>query len=344
MEVFALDEDYGLVTVDVPYTNLQWTRKYYQTGEFSMQVPAGVYDSAWAYIVTNDRPEVGMCQKVSYTNDGGEKLVQLSGFFAENKLDQVVAFPRFVTDKAATETAIKAMFDTFGVAAKKGLAWIGNETPLGGRTQCDFFGEKLGEKWHNILETREMSYRVTANNDFTALSVGVWQGLDRTQGQTANPWCVFSTKWGNVEGESATVDSSAFANVCRVSAQDGALQFDYDLSGGGERFETVLDKGSEAPEEGQSAAEFRAGLEQEAAETLANMAISVEVDVTAYGDSGYMVDYDLGDLVTLQIEDLGLDLESRIVEVDEVFKPEGHDVTLGFGTKRVSNIERAVRR
>lgn len=344
MELYGLDKGFGLVTAAIPYFNLQWNRKYYESGTFSLQITADVYDPSWAYIATHDRPEVGVVQKIQYANDGGEKLVLLSGFFAEQMLDGVVASKRFTADLSRTENVIKRMYDEFGVQAKKGIAWKANVDPLGDRTQCDFIGDRLGEKWHSILETRELSYRVTAKEDFSGLECQIWQGKDRTQSQDANPWCVFSSAFGNVEDEEVSIDSSAYANVCIVSAKDEALIFEVDLSGGGERFETFLDKGSESPESGQSDEELKAGLRQEALEKLADCAVVKEIDVTNLGESNYMDDFDLGDMVSVVLEDIGLELETRIVEVAEVFKPEGHSVQLGFGSKRITNIRRAVTR
>lgn len=342
MEVYGLDKDFGLVTAAIPYFNLQWNRKYYEAGTFSMQVSASVYDHQWAYIMTHDRPEVGLVQKIQYVNDGGEKLVLLSGFFAEQKLNGVVAAKRFTADLSRTENVIKRMYDTFGVQAKKGISWKANPEPLGDRTQCDFIGDRLGEKWYSMLETRELSYRVTAKDDFSGLECQVWQGVDRTQSQTANPWCVFSSAFGNVEDEEVSIDGSAYANVCIVSAKDEALTFEVDQSGGGERFEVFLDKGSESPESGQTEEEFKAGLRQEALEKLADCAIEQEIDVSNLGESNYLEDFDLGDKVSAVLEDIGLELETRIVEVLEVFKPDGHSVQLGFGSKRITNIRRAV--
>ena len=343
MEVFGLSRSFELVTADIPYLNLQWNRKYYESGTFSIQIDASVYDPLWHFIMTHDRPEVGVVQKVQYENDGGEKLVLLSGFFAEQMLDQIVCSPRFVTDRAHTGTAIRVLCETFGLESKTGIAFSDSGAALGNRTTCDFIGDKLGSKCHSILETRELSYRVRCDDTFTALYVEVWQGLDRRQSQSVNPWQVFSTTWGNIENESVSIDDSAFANVCLVSANDESMQFEVDNSGGGERFEVFLDKNSEKPGENQTAEEFRAGLEQEAQEKLADAVQAVSIDVDNYGAEGYLGDFDLGDLVTVQLEDIGLELETRIVEVAEVFKPEGHTVSLGFGSKRISNIERAVK-
>lgn len=345
MEVYALSSSWELVTANVPYLNLQWNRKYYEAGDWEMQLPAEAYDPSWHYVVSNDRDEVGLVQKLEYDNSSGSRMVTVSGFFAEKVLDGIVCSPRFVTDKAHTETAIQALVEKMQLKAKKNVFPFWSSTPLGNRTQCDFLGDNLGTKVFSILETRELSYRVrqykpTART--SALMMEVWQGVDRTVGQTANVRALFSTSFGNVSGETVSIDDSAFANVCIVTAEDEALTFEVDQSGGGERFETFLDKSSEKPDDDQSEADFKAALEQSALERLSDCAEAVDITVDTLGDSGYRMAYDLGDLVTVELPDIGLSLDTRIVEVTEVFKSSGHTVTLGFGNKRISNIERAV--
>lgn len=342
MEIYGLTRDFELVTANIPYFNLQWNRKYYEAGSFQLQIAAEVYEPSWHYICTHDRPEVGVVQKIQYDNDGGEKLILLSGFFAEKILDEVVCAPRFTKDLSRTENVCKAMFDTYKVQSKKGIEWQSNAAPLGDRTQSDFLGDSLGSKMYSILETRELSYRVTVDDLFTKLTCSVWQGLNRAQSQDDNPWQVFSTTWGNIEDETVSIDSSDYANVCIISAEDEALQMEVDLSNGGERFETFLDKTNESKDDDQTEAEFREGLRQEGLEKLADLLTETEIDITNFGAEGYLTDYDLGDLVTVELEDIGVTLETRIVEIPEVFKPSGHTVELGFGTKRITNIQRAL--
>ena len=131
--------------------------------------------------------------------------------------------------------------------------------------------------------------------------------------------------------------------MCKVSAKDEALQFEVDLSGGGERYEVFLDRAARnrrRPERGG----FEAALRQEALEKLADCVVAQEIDVSNLGNANYLEDFDLGDKVSVILDDIGLELETRIVEVTEVFKPDGHSVQLGFGSKRITNMRRAMAR
>lgn len=94
LQVFAMDENMERLTGAIPYKSLIWRRKYYEPGEFEMQVPADLFSEDWAYIYCENRPETGIVQKVAIIDDslmpGGRDTVTVSGFFTEAWLNRYV--------------------------------------------------------------------------------------------------------------------------------------------------------------------------------------------------------------------------------------------------------------
>lgn len=94
LEVFAIDAAMNRSTGSIPYTSLIWTRRYTKPGQFEMVVPADIYDSSWAYICCDDRPETGIVQKVEFSDTAQTKdgidTVTVSGFFLEAVLNNIV--------------------------------------------------------------------------------------------------------------------------------------------------------------------------------------------------------------------------------------------------------------
>lgn len=91
LEVFAVSDKLLRATGSIPYTSLIWNRRYYECGDFSMTIPASIYDPSWALIECPKRPETGIIQKVVYTDDptyGNDDTVTLSGFFLESILNR----------------------------------------------------------------------------------------------------------------------------------------------------------------------------------------------------------------------------------------------------------------
>lgn len=342
MTVYALDEGFNLITMAIPYDNLQWNRRYYESGDYVMQIPLGLYDPTWTYIGTKDRPELGMVQKAQKDDEG--KMV-VSGFFCEKMLDDKTCYPRYIGDAAKTETAVRNIFSAYKDDLPIALA-PANDLLLGDRTQSDFSDDFLGEKLYKILESRECTYSVIYDFENNALALKVWQGKDRTQSQNVNSFQTFSAEFGNITGSRTDFDDSAYKNyaIIPVNADDnGKEQQTYylDWSNGGYKKEIVFDMRTSKPETGQTLAAFKDAVLQEAAENLIQYAKieDIEVDVI---ESGYMEDFDIGDKCDAVLTDVSVEMEARIVEINEVFKEGGHTVSVGLGNKRITNLRRAV--
>ena len=91
----------------VPLT-LQWTREYYTIGQFSVQIEAGGYDAAMAYLYRPDRPETGIIQKVQRTESIKGRFVQLSGYFLEAVLNDKAVWPTYYAS-GSLPAAVAAM-------------------------------------------------------------------------------------------------------------------------------------------------------------------------------------------------------------------------------------------
>lgn len=91
IEVFAIDGLMNRATGSIPYTSLTWHRRYYEPGEFSMTIPASLFNPSWRFIETDERPETGIIQKVEFTDTptyGSDDTVTVSGFFLESILNR----------------------------------------------------------------------------------------------------------------------------------------------------------------------------------------------------------------------------------------------------------------
>lgn len=106
LQVMPLDESFNLVSGPLDYESLQWNRKYYETGDFSMSVLSTDYDPSWAYIYTPFRPEMGIIQKVEFSDTShtpdGKDTVTVSGFFMDWVLDRLV----FLVEQTEQEKVI----------------------------------------------------------------------------------------------------------------------------------------------------------------------------------------------------------------------------------------------
>ena len=61
MQLWALKEDYSISDIFAPL-NVQWSRKYYEPGTFSIQIPYDQYNEDMVYVYRNDSDELGVLQ------------------------------------------------------------------------------------------------------------------------------------------------------------------------------------------------------------------------------------------------------------------------------------------
>lgn len=342
MELLALDE--GFQPVDyLAYFNLQWTREYYTVGQFSVQIAAAAYKPEMAYLYTPDRPETGIIQKVELTETVKGRFVQLSGFFLEAILNDKVVYPTYYaagTIPAAVVDMLRQYKDDIPLLTVADAPAVQADAATWQET-----GGQLASVAYTRLQTVQHSLRCRYDYQANTITAEVWQGLDRTQEQTANPFVTFSDGFGNLTQVDASLDRSNYKNYAVVVGQDQAenRKVAYaDLSGGGYKRVVYVDARSELwDQEKQTETEYLAGLEQKGLDTLLGYTVIRNVDIQAAGGFVYLKDWDLGDRVDAIVEDIGLAMQARIVTVREVFKKNDHTVEIELGDKKLTQLQKA---
>ena len=342
MELLTLDANFQPVDY-LQHINLQWNREYYQAGNFSVQIPANQYNPQMRYLYTPNRPETGIIQKVELTETVKGQFIQLSGFFLEAILNDKIVYPTYYA-KGPLDTAVcsmvtkyKADIPLLQVAAAPGNApsVVWQET-----------GGQLGNAAYTRLQTQQRSYRCSYDYQSNVITFSVWQGLNRTQEQSENNFVVFSNGFKNLDNLRASMDSSNYKNYAVVAGQGEAenRKVAYaDLSNGGYHKILFVDARNEAwNTEEQTESEYLQSLAQKGHDQLLNYQNeqNIEVDVTQ-GAFRYLTDFDLGDLVDVAIDTLGVHMQASIVSAHEVEKSNCHTVTIELGNKMLTSLQKA---
>ncbi|MDD3212303.1 MAG: hypothetical protein PHY64_01445 [Eubacteriales bacterium] len=309
--------------------NIQWNRRYYEAGEYQLQLRTKDWDPAVAYIFTRERPETGMVEKVETEHTLKGDFTLVSGYFLEGMLNWKVVYPRWQALgnlPAACRALVTAQM------ADTGLLVPGADT-LGADAVCDVLGEPLGDTTYSVLKLQAFSQRITLDYPAETLSYAVWQGLDRTQGQNINPYAVFSQDFGTVDTMTLTQDGSAYRNYAVAAYDGGELLVDIRTDPAEPKRMLYLDTGLDQTD-GQTEAEFLAAVRTAALTELCKYVRIVNIDADVLQNNlHYLADYDLGDLCDVRDNRLKLAFESRIIEIDEVWKENRHMVSLQFGDK-----------
>ena len=331
MELLGLDSSFVLVKT-LRCTNIQWNRRYFEAGDFQLELLASDWDTSIAYIYTHQRPETGMVQKIETEHTIKGDFVLVSGFFLEGMLNWKITHPKHSTTgnvSGACKGLVTSLMADTGVT-------VATEPDIGDSDSFDSENEPLGDATYAALKKQELSQRIVFDYDTETLLYSIWRGLDRTQSQSVNTYAAFAQNFGNVDDLTLTQDTSDMRNYAVVQytlAEDDAFM-ELDLRAGSETKRILFIQSPVSQEEGQSDADYQAAVESDARTQMEEYEAVLNLDADVLQRNlYYLTDYDLGDKCDIRDDRLGLAFESRIIEINEVWKNNEHKVGVQFGNK-----------
>lgn len=352
--IIALDKNYQIVSL-LRFTNLQWNRKYHESGSFSMQIPLEQYSPHIKYIYTKDRPEMGKVTQINYIDKDRFRCVQLSGYFLEKTLDRHIVYqngtsnivnaPSWLYQSGSAEDVAYAYFNGFRTIKTSSAESFLQITPKSSQSRGKYSihyrnGEYLGWKVYDILKPSGMSYRVAYDFIQNTNQFEVWSGIDRTEGNAdRNNPIIFSTKYGNIKNPDILLDETNYKNACLIvneqvndekSTYTARAVFSLDET---DTEYSFLYEQSGLNKNDYTDAEFSAVLENEARNAISQHMKSMNVEFDAMeGSYEYMKDFDLGDLCSIEIPEMSLSVQARLIGCYEVMKSGKWSMTMEFGT------------
>ena len=324
LDLMGLDENFAPVCY-IRFVNLQWNRRYYEVGKFTVQMLAEDYDDRIAYVFAHQRPELGVVERIETQQTTKGHFVLMSGRFFESVLNRRLAFPNFDKNYAMNDLVDRFINHEWYKNRKYDIL-VAPDIPTD-VVEVKWVNDPIGDCMYGTLETLEMSQRIEFDPNSLSLTYRVWQGLDRTQNQNVNAHALFTDESCHVTNFKYIEDWTDYRNVCMVLYGSQPSRRDVYLDGWrdeGERWMMInADEDDSAENQKQQARE----------ELQKNPVVrEAEIEVIQYGFF-YLRDYDLGDKCDLVNHRYNKNFEARITSVDEVWKQGKHLVTLGFGTQ-----------
>lgn len=366
-EVLGLNKNLELIQV-FSFINLQWTRRFYSAGQFSIQIPLSQYDKSVKFIYSDSRPEIGEITQVNYVDDGNLKSVYLSGYFVESWMNHRVVYakgkytnitsdPGWVVQSGKSEDVARAYFEAFknisftdtqgnlhhsilGVDIREESQHRGNNST---RHRLDDY---LGNKIYSILKPSNLSPRFMLDFNNREIYMSIVQGKDLTQDNTdGNNPIIFSTAYGNLKNPNILMSSTDYKNSYIVhqtiteGTQEEQTDEIYCYAGyegeAQDSHDTYIEVSSNVNKSDyETEAEFiEALLEQGHSQLLNNKdSISTEFDLLE-GSYEYLTDFDLGDKCSVEIPEIDLSLDAILSSCYEVIKSDGWSMSMDFTIK-----------
>lgn len=345
MIAVALDRHLEPVMYDIPFTNLVWASRFFDYGEFQMQLPVGYYTNEWCYVILDGHDDrVAMVQRMEYDGEGQQVI---SGFFAEKVLDHGIITLTNGYSPGTLYGACSDMIDRYynGTCSSRLRAGFvndgfapANESVPSIQMERNYIGQEITK----LLSLHGLSYRASLSEDGLGVDMRIY-GQDAKQDSEL---VELSSVYGELTDIKYVSDDSARRNTAVVTYGKNdvtGVNFAYvrvtdplkpSVETRGLDMQLLVDAGDGATEQ-EAIDKGRKELEKYVHETNLDAKI---LDTSIYGNT-----VNLGDEVMLSVPEIGISARTRIVEATEVFKGNAREVTLGLGTKRYTMIERAVK-
>lgn len=202
--------------------------------------------------------------------------------------------------------------------------------------QCQVSLKNLLTVLQAMAKAGGLGFRVYADPEEQALYFEIYEGVDRTEGQEDNARVTFSDVYFNIDKPHYTENEANYKNyaiVCGAGEGMNRTIVEVDRTNGEDRRELLVDARDLSQGE-QTAAQYAAVLTQRGNDKLDehNRIESFEAGIKSSSQFRYMVDWNLGDIVTGKQTEWGMVVDQRITEVEEVYENDTMTITPTMGT------------
>lgn len=364
MDLYVYDKAFNLLGLIDDYESLVWTRNFYKSGTFELNVILPVKDEEVArylslmkrgnIIVKDDNPsEAALIQTIIITGTKSERI-KVSGIFLGGLLSRRIVWGQqeydgtiesvmksFVTANCITPTNPNRVIPNLITASNIGINVPAQEIALD--VQLDEYFEELATKY-------DVGWRVLFDDENNRYVFDVYRGLDLSVEQSANPQAIFSLEYENVNNQTLTDSESGYKNMAVVTGagelyerktvlvNDNLAGFTrYELYVNGSSVRNEREDGSEiSPAEYEAMLAERGRLELSTAYRI----FTLESDINVFSNLVYRQDFDLGDIVTIENNRWGVLLNARITSVEETYAKNLMDVRVSFGNNVPTLLEK----
>lgn len=363
MELLLLNKDFKICGLIDDFSSLVWNRKYYECGSFSLQIGIKYFEQfkEAVYVYSKEFEETGIMETLNYKTTIQGIEIQISGRFLESKLSQRVIDTTQYFNKVTTENIVRNLVNTFAISSsdrKIQNLELGDIKNLGKIRTIQMTGDNVLNKIYEVCKEDELSIKVRYDFENNKMVFEVWQGLDRIDTQNENSWAIFSKNFENIIEDEYSLDETKYCNFAYVMGEveetTGTNENGTEIKTkrrvdvivnrikqGEERKELYVDardlQSEKTDEEGKNIKipeeEYKEILKERGIEKLNeyNKVETSNFNINPKSNLEYKKDFDLGDKVIYKNEELGFNIEKRIVAITETYENGNRTLDLTFG-------------
>lgn len=197
--------------------------------------------------------------------------------------------------------------------------------------------KNLLEYTDNLLQEYSCGAKMWLDLENLKFRYKIYKGVDRSRGGGSDNPIIFSKEFDNLVSSEYTFDTSTSKTTALIGGEgEGTARkcaFSYAWISDLSRRETFVDASS-LTQEDQTMQDYRKQLETQGQQNIAMLksveTFSGEIDLTNT-TLQYGVDYNLGDLITIEDKSIGITMTTRILKVTEVQDDGGYKIDIEYG-------------
>lgn len=292
------------------YNTLEnFTLELVATDEYKKKVREG------CYVGRTDRKTLMVIKTVEFT---GSKIVA-SGKSATRILDDV-AFVGTIENDSDIVNAIKSAYET----SYQFPLLTFSESDVAASYPNQISNKSFLELCQTMCQDADVGFRVV--KDKLALSVEFYQPTEKQN-------LVFSETFGNLSTDSITISTENMKNYAIVLGEgegESRVRVVVDLSNGGIHRELIVDARDLQKEDDETTINYKKRLMARGYEKLLEQTDTFECAFTPYAlDFGGK--YDLGDILSIRLNDLGINLTARVTRFSQKSQNNSISTTVEVG-------------
>jgi hypothetical protein len=348
------------------YESLLFTRRWHEIGEFELRINrykqhTELLQRGSLIMLGASRNKVGIIRHREIALDENGKASEMwlvKGIALKGVVAQRITVPPDGDShdrvNSSAETVMKHyvnnhVVNPLDVKRKIDMLVLASDQHRGSQISWGSRFKNLADELVEISKASGLGWDVILDFQQKKWIFDVFEGRNLTVNQTENPPVIFSPQFESLKQLSFVESDYNYKNFGYIAGQgEGADRRVVEVgeAEGLSRIETFIDardiseedENQQALPEEQIIAKFRERGQQKLSEFAEEFFL--EGQILTNSPFEYEIEYDLGDIVTIQNRDWGLTRDARITEIKEIYEPGGFQIEATFGESRPTLIKR----
>ncbi|MFD0942879.1 siphovirus ReqiPepy6 Gp37-like family protein [Savagea faecisuis] len=325
------------------YLSFSFSRNYHRPGEFQLVTNNRVQHADKLFInqlvmVGNDPTKTGIIRyKEIQLNEEGEEILTVKGFQLGDIFKQRITFPSagaaYDLQNGPAESVMKHLVKRNCIElVDMAFSFLEVESDFqrGSSIEWQSRYKNLGEELEQISRFTNVGWHVIPDLTSKKWVFDVYNGRNFSAEQSEQPPVLFSTAFDNVQSQAFIDNILDYGNQAVVGGKgEGAAREIVltETTASGLDLHVVFVEGQDSDESGDMLTQGEQQLSEHP------HVLSFQSKILPYGPFRYQKDWDVGDLVTIQQSEWGLQLTTRVTEVQEIYERDGLELHVTFGSE-----------